>query len=221
MCTFIYKEAGKARLYGERVAPNMFAPEASAHPTGIPEEGMVCQFWCQVRQELAFGVFVSAGCWDAHWERVQPWPGNSLPAGNSQCALATDNTLCSQDAMAQKSILVSTTPDYCIFLLSPERYTHAFCLQLWMSFSTILLIFDICWQCQEKGCMNMFIFLYIWLSKQRVLAPGWKDDWILTLKIETFRKITRFTFLELFVYHPGWWSRDRFLFSVENFWICL
>lgn len=44
MCTFIYKEAGKARLYGERVAPNMFAPEASAHPTGIPEEGMVCQF---------------------------------------------------------------------------------------------------------------------------------------------------------------------------------
>jgi len=66
MCAYICKEVGKARLYGERVPPNMFTTGASAHPTGTPEEVMVCQVWCQVRQELAFCVFVSVGCWDAH-----------------------------------------------------------------------------------------------------------------------------------------------------------
>ena len=30
MCAYIYKEVGKARLYGEKVPPSLFATEASA-----------------------------------------------------------------------------------------------------------------------------------------------------------------------------------------------
>lgn len=130
---------------------------------------------------------LSPGWWDVHWERVWPWPDNSLPAGYSQCALSTANILCSQCAMAQKSILVSPTPGCHIFCCRFRDTLLLFaCVIKVLLFYTIN--FDDC-QCQEKGCLHMFIFLYIWPSEQRVLAPGSKDDWIQTLKIETFREI--------------------------------
>lgn len=51
--------------------------------------------------------------------------------------------------------------------------------------------------------MNLFPFLYIWLSEKRALALGLKVDQLRTFKLETSREIQSFIFLELVVYVPG------------------
>lgn len=174
MCAYIRKQVEKAGLQGEKVPLNMFATEASAHPTGTPEEEMVCRVQCQVRQELAFvflyhlvdGMFTERG-----YDLGQTTLGLLvIPSVHCQQPIFSEDSVQWPRKAFQYPLHQAVTFFCCRF--RDTLLLFACVIKVLLSYT---INFDDC-QCQEKGCMNMFIFLQIWLSEQRVLAPGSKDD---------------------------------------------